>query len=529
MTDQNKEPQEGIEDYFTRLSQERAELEQGDITGTLIEMTEKARESVGATGGYTAALMRSNYQIRGSLLQLGQAHAKYIKSDEWAEVCRLYPGLLPFDAYFISYMVPDLIEYEPELKGLLKKYQEKEGQEMSFRQLLYEPAPNDMGTALMDYFIEKAQQIRERKGLPKVKYQPAENQQIRLSIDKLMQQLFNPRMNEKVKQGQVDLMIRDPEAGSYKRKRGEIPGQLSFFPVSYEGQGEKQITLYYGLDYNKEKLKKLGLPEETTAEDFFILSVIGNAAVTGNIEVSANKLYKDFTGKEPNSRERTRFINRLMKMAGTMIDIDDREVMEAWGQETYNQYYGQLAPLEFINERFVANGGVANSRIKITTFPRVLQTGQRIGQYITIPKSLLYVKRYDRGKDKDGKKKKPRAIKRTPRFYELLMILLKEIAMIKSGSRTNKILYSTLYKELDIDPKSPSDYDARREAKEIMFVILEHFRREKWITTYKEETTKSTGEVGVKFTWSDTGSKGIADKKKTPQKAAQAEKTNPRH
>lgn len=338
------------------------------------------------------------------------------------------------------------------------------------------------------------------KALPTVTYRPADNQQIQLNIDKLMRQMFNPRTADKAERGAVDLFIRDPAAG-YKPKRGEIPGQLSFFPVSYEKAGKEEITLYYALDYDGDVLKKLGLTGETTAEDFFILSVIADAAVTGNTNISPAKLYREFAGKAPNTDQRTQFVNRLMKMAGTMVDLDDREVMQAWGQETYNQYYGQLAPLKFINKRHVVNGGIVDGIIKITDFPDVLRTGRQIGQYITIPKTLLYVK-----------KKNGRAVKRTPRFYELLMILLKEIAMIKNGSRQNKILYSWLYKELDIAEK---DYHGREDALETLYVILDHFKREKWITGYKEETTKSTGEVGVKFYWTDADGKTIADKKKT--------------
>ena len=505
MTDQNKEPQERTDDYSTRLNQERADIEQGDITETVIEMTEKVRESVGATGGYTAALMRGRHRLSEVLKELDYAHAEYIKSDEWAKLCELYPEIEPLDALFISYMVPNLIEYEPEIKELIKKRQRKEGRPISFRALLYDPDPKDMDRPLIEALLLQAQRIRERKGLPKVKYEPAEDQQIRINIDKGMRALFNPRMNEKAKRGVIDLMIRDPEEGSYKRKRGEIPGQLSFLPISYEKEGEKEITLYYALDYDRDMLKKLGLPEETTSEDFFILSFIANAARTGGIDVSANKLYKDLTGKEPNERQRTQFVERLMKMAGTI-------------------YYGQLAPLEFINERFTVNGGVANCRIRINSFPRVLQTGQRIGQYTTIPKSLLHVTKRD-------KNKKLRAVRRTPRFYELLMILIKEIAMIKNPGtpRANKITYSWLFKELDIDPKGPNDYDARREIKETLFVILDHFKREGWITGYEEDAAKSTGEVGIKFTWDNAGGKGIADKKKTQQKAARGKKDNPRH
>lgn len=346
--------------------------------------------------------------------------------------------------------------------------------------------------------------------LPSVKYTPADNQQIQLNIDKLMRQMFNPRTGDKAARGAVDLYIRDPAAGDYKPKRGEIPGQLSFFPVSYEKAGKEEITLYYALDYDEEMLKKLGLTGETTAEDYFILSVIADSIKAGNAETTPTKLYKVFTGKDPNPAQLNKFTDRLMKMAGTMVDLDDREVMKAWGEAEYNQYYGQLAPLKFINKRYVVNGGIAKSLIKITDFPDVLRTGQKIGQYITIPKTLLYVK-----------KNNGRAVRRTPRFYELLMILLKEVAMIKNGSRPNKILYSWIYKELDIAEK---DYHGQEDTLETLYVILDHFKREKWITGYKEETTKSTGAVGVKFYWRDADGKTIADKKGTRKRTTKPRK-----
>ena len=574
MTDQNKEPQERNEGTrsnaltrvmdiigaYNSIAPEADEILQGGVTDAVIDATERpeheefeeyyqklpdqelethperiehleeaARRLSHKTGqdftaapkiqdgGYTARLMQNQRRLDAAMRAVKNALDTFVKSEEWDRLKAEFPGLEDMDALFIAYMVEDLIEYAPEIREILQGYREQ-GRDIDFRGLIYGEPPQDAGPeGFIEYVLNRAQEIRKnRRGrLPKVKYEPAASQQIQLNIDKAMRMLFNPRTGEKVTRLGIPLYVRDKAKG-YKPKRGEIPGQLSFFPVSYEKEGKEEITLYYALDYDGDMLKKLGLPEETTAEDFFILSFIRNAAVTGNTELSANKLYKDFAGREPNAEDRTRFVNRLMKMAGTMVDIDDREVMEAWGQDTYNQYYGQLAPLEFINERFVVNGGIANCRIKITNTPRVLQTGQKIGQYITIPKSLLYVKKYPQGKDKNGNRKKPRAVKRTPRFYELLMILLKEIAMIKNGKRINKILYSTLYKELDITEK---DYHARKDIIDMLYVMLEHFRREQWITGYKEETTKSTGEVGVKIEWRNTGKGPAPIEKKGRRKA----------
>jgi hypothetical protein len=403
----------------------------------------------------------------------------------------------------------------------MQEYETEDGEPLTFDDLLEIRTPEPESMTLLEKFLSNIEAIREdqrSEPVPKVKYLPAQNHQIQLNIDKLMGLLFNPKTGEKAASAGVPLYIREQGTGKYKErkpKKGEIPGQLSFFPVSYGPGGDEKLTLYYALDYDEETLKKSGLQGETTAEDFFILSVIADAAINGNRDISATKLYKEFTGKEPNREQRTQFVNRLMKMAGTMVDIDDRAVMEAWGIKTYNQYYGQLAPLKFINKRHVVNGGIADGIIKITDYPDILRTGQRIGQYITVPKSLLYVK-----------KKNGRAIKRTPRFYELLMILLKEIARIKQGKRVNKILYSWIYSELDITEK---DYDGREDTLETLYVILDHFKREKWITGYKETTTKSTGETGVSFTWSNTEGPALPIEKETPKKRRQPRNTNPRH
>lgn len=441
-------------------------------------------------------------------------HRVFFQSQQWEVLQKVFPGITEEQGINISFIADDLMEYLPEIQEAIEEREKKTGKPITITDLLegieYVNEEKDRpGPCLLEDFLEEAQQIRKDRGkkLPTVKYKPATTQQIQLNIDKLMRRLFNPRTTEKAIHSGVQLYIRE-QNGAYKPQKGEIPGQLSFLPVSYEKGGEKELTLYYSIDYDGDALKKLGLPGETTAEDYFILSVIADAAIAGNTDISPNKLYKEFTGKEPNKYQKTQFVNRLMKMAGTMVDMDDREVMKAWGQETYNQYYGQLAPLKFINKRHVVNGGITDSMIKITDFPDILRTGRQIGQYITVPKSLLYVKK------KDG-----RAIKRTPRFYELLMILLKEIARIKRGKRVNKITYSWIYNELDIEEK---DYHGREDTLETLYVILDHFKREKWITGYKETTTKSTGEVGVIFTWNDTEGKAKPIEKKTRGKGRRA-------
>ena len=358
MTDQNKEPQEGTEDYLTRLNQERAELEQGGITDTLIEMTEKARESIGATGGYTAALMRSNQQIRGSLLQLGQAHAEYIKSDEWAEACRLYPELLPFDAYFISYITPELIKYEPELKGLIREYQEKEGQEMSFRQLLYEPAPDDMDTALIEYFILKAQRIRERKGLPKETAQPVTKADY--PLDKVNAFIWS-------------LLTEDQN------------GQLTFFAMeSKKGRNKKknqELNLTYTIDFNALEEEGAKVSKRLTPTDKRIYIAISALFSAGNTRVTTDQIYKAMGGTgKPSDSQRKRINESVYKMGRAWITINDAQEHEAYNYDidehqpggkgkgwTGGIYDGPLLPME--RGQAIINGKLADAAIHLFREP----------------------------------------------------------------------------------------------------------------------------------------------------------------
>ena len=210
MTDQNKEPQEGngkritprdILKSYEAIAPEAEEILQGGVTSSIIEATpmpgheetqpdqEPQQEAASAEwiehleegarrlsyktgqdftaapdhveGGYTARIMQNQRRIYLSMKALMEMGEVYANSDEWAKLCELYPDVEPLDAYFIAYMTRDLIEYEPELKGLIREYQEQAGQEMSFRRLLYEPAPDDTDTGLIESLLLKAQEIRE--------------------------------------------------------------------------------------------------------------------------------------------------------------------------------------------------------------------------------------------------------------------------------------------------------------------------------------------------------------------------------
>ena len=316
--------------------------------------------------------------------------------------------------------------------------------------------------------------------LPNVTYKNSPN--VRLSIDKLTTTFF--------------------AYNAPAPRKWDIDGQLSFdtsIPVKYERDGAPEITLLYNYKYDDEVLEKLHLEKKIDDDDYFVLNIIGHAYLLGNTSTSITKLFKDRFGYAPNGRQLNEFTNQLIKLATTSLFINDRAVKQAWmkdnPQATYKEIVTQVAPITVGTERFISNGGVVKGGVLIRQFPYILQIGQDTGQYASIPMTLLHVK------NKDG-----RFVRQTKRLAKALHYLIKAIAQIKNDTRVNKILYSTYYDDI-----GETTTRGQQLAKTTMFTILDHFVREGWITGYKEETTKSTGEVGVKIDFDEKKEKRIRD------------------
>lgn len=284
--------------------------------------------------------------------------------------------------------------------------------------------------------------------------------------------------------------------------KGQIPGQMAFLPVKYEKTGAPEITLYYTYDFDDDLFKRLKLEKKIDDEDYFLLSFIASYWRGGGRSVSVAKLYKDMTGENPNNKQLTALTNRLIKIAGTNIFINDKEVRQAWNIEDENKTYREiltpLAPIKVGAERFIARGKVVEAGIEILAEPDIMKLGYEMGQYTTIPKTLLHVK-----------KKNGRLLTRSPRFYRVLHFLIRRISAIKSGNLPHKILYDTFYAEIgETTPRG------RQLARDCMYTVLDHFKTcDKWITGYREETTVTTGQVGVRIFCADTTKNKVTTKK----------------
>ena len=377
----------------------------------------------------------------------------------------------------------ELDALEPFIEAEIQKRPGMEGKNLNdvlmslpFRVVYYaqrgEKAPETVAAAEdINVFVEIIQAARqarrdaEKDALPNVTYKKKHD--LALTIGKSSFRLFNP--------------LNYPT----REERKQVPGQMSFIPVRYEAEGKDEITLFCGITENS-------LLSALDAEDYFYLSFIGDAYLAGNKTITVSKLYKDYMGVKPSPVQKTDFVKKLERLAGTQVRINDRQVRDAWNlrdpNAKYKEVVQQAAPIAIGSEHFVANGQVTEATIKIYDFPAILKVDYDINQYTTVPKSLVQVRKY-----KDGKPTK--YVSRTKRFYKVLQYLIRRIAQMKSGKGANRLLYSTFYDEMG--ETSTSD---RKRARDCLWLIIEHFKHEGWITEAIEEPNKA-GENGITFKW----------------------------
>ena len=397
---------------------------------------------------------------------------------------KVFDEMLPAWAGFESLesFFDEMEELEPFIVAEAQKRPDIEGKTFTeildplpFRAVFYaikgEPAPEaDEYRDEINAFVEiikaarEARRTAEKGALPSVTYKKKHD--LALTIGKSSFRLFNPRNYPT------------------REERGSIPGQMSFIPVRYEGEGKDEITLYCGITENS-------LLSALDAEDYFYLSFIGDAFLAGNRTITVSKLYKDYMGIKPSPSQKADFVNKLERLAGTQVRINDREVRDAWGlrdpNTTYREVVQQAAPIAIGSEHFVANGQVTEATIKIYDFPAILKVDYDINQYTTVPKSLVQVKKYKNGKP-------AKYASRTKRFYKILQYLIRRIALMKSG-KGNRLIYSTFYNEM-----GETNATDQKRARDCLWQIIEHFKHEGWITEAIEEPNKA-GENGITFMW----------------------------
>lgn len=378
---------------------------------------------------------------------------------------------------------PAVLQFRQELLDLLP-YAEEELRKPEYGGISYgdlieqaEKTGFDENTEIGAMFHKVRAAARAAKNgpaLPDVSYKKIT--QLELSLDKLATEFFAP--------------LAPPPAPD------DIDGQMQFIPLPYNKKGSaKEIVLFYNYKYDDEVLDQRNIQKKIDDEDYFILSILWNCYTVGNTKLSITKLYRELNGDDPNQKQKEDFTNRLIKLATTSIYINDREVSTAWKRDTYHETVVQLAPIKIGIERFTTSGKEVDGGVIITDAPLIMQVSYQTNQFTTVPKELIQVK-----KKVGTKNGKPvyRNASRTNRLYRILHYLIRNIARAKDDE-TNPgeidLIYDTLYTKTNEKRTTSST----RQARETMYMILDHFKNCEYITGYKEDQLKTGLGVRIYF------------------------------
>ena len=176
--------------------------------------------------------------------------------------------------------------------------------------------------------------------------------------------------------------------------KGEIDGQRQFTTLRYEGsKSKKEISLFYDYTWHEETLKKYGLDKKFDDFDFFVSSILDNQLAAGNNQISFTKLYKEMGGRDnPTGKQLEPLYHSLIKGLSTMMYMDDYEVMEAYNKHPDGKYHEIITPVMPViigNERYIANGKLANGYVKILDYSPFWRVSEPIGQITSWEKEIL--------------------------------------------------------------------------------------------------------------------------------------------
>lgn len=356
----------------------------------------------------------------------------------------------------IQDLLNDLEELEPFIKEELKK--EEYGGKTFDDIMEYTPGEllekrSDPGSIIYQVFEAAHSAKADADALPQVSAQSVDNYPVTL---------------DKINTMVVFDFLRDIDPN----------GQIEMRPIKEESStATKELTSYYSLTFSDD------LPPEIKRKlTPFDRLVYGAAAAVqeqnGNI-MSISQIHRAMGNKKPPSKAQFNKIHdSLLRMNAAHAEIDCGEVRTEYG-DGYIDWRGSLFPMEM--RRAYINGQMVDGAVFILRpeLPLISIAKGRHYQMKKIPTALL-----------DSK------LSQTDRNIAMEFYVLEQLLKIKSGNKKtrNKILYSTVFEKMGVK----NDKNKQR-AKKAFFTYLDELIEKKFIVSYQEEITPSTGETGVTF------------------------------
>ena len=210
----------------------------------------------------------------------------------------------------------------------------------------------------------------------------------------------------------------------------EVDGQLQFTTIYAKNKGI-EIPVCTSYSYNEKFLSQNGITRHKfEAIDYFISMVLNNLYSEGNREISFTKLWHELGNtKSPNPRQLEELREAVLLGMSTIIDINNRELLEFYGIDTedYIDIQSPVLPIRIKTERSKVNGNITNATIAIDYYSPFILVADPLGQISTWDKRIL--KLYPGS--------------RTARYWRVMRYLMREIGWMRNSSKRSNIIKAT--------------------------------------------------------------------------------------
>lgn len=242
----------------------------------------------------------------------------------------------------------------------------------------------------------------------------------------------------------------------------DTKGQLTFQRYNVAKKGSKEpVDILYSLDFTG--LENVSITRKLEPYDKRVYLAVAARFNAGYDVMTIQQIYNDmgYTGRAGASDIRK--INAaLTKMRGAQLYIDNLAEHKTYEAYAHFKYDGALLPMERIQA--IVNGQTAEAAIHLFREPPMVSFARERKQITTVDIRLLNT-----------------PLNKTNGNIALEDYLIEEIAKIKKGSRSNKMLYKTIYENTSI-----KTVKQRQRAPEKIRQLLDYYQTCGYIKTFKE-------------------------------------------
>lgn len=200
-------------------------------------------------------------------------------------------------------------------------------------------------------------------------------------------------------------------------------------PIKAEKNGsKKELSIIYSINFDD--LEGVSISKNLTPFDKNLYCRCADLYRAGYDRFTLKQLYNAMghTGT-PGANDKKRINESIQKMNGAKVRVDNSEEAAIYHYDTF-RYWGSLLPAEGCE--VIANGQLAEDAVHLLAEPPLVRFARQRGQITTIKADLLSM-----------------PLSSTDENLHIQDYLLVRIARARSGSMPRKILYETIYEELN--------------------------------------------------------------------------------